>query len=187
MPQHKPLLVIGIASLVVGCVPIAALAQLPLPAVAHGGARISVLAEGLHDPRGMAFGPEGDLYVAEAGTTPGIYTPPPGPPIDPATQTRDRCYINWPLGPTNGGYTGRISRIHPDGTVTTVADGLPSVAINTFAGGSRMGVGAVAFRGTRLYALTPGGGCSHSHPRDPPCCGSFRTGSAFPLSISAPI
>jgi hypothetical protein len=30
-----------------------------------------------------------------------------------------------------------------------------------------MGVGAVAFLGAHLYALTPGGGCSHSHPRDP--------------------
>jgi hypothetical protein len=167
MPQHKPRLVIGIASLVVCCVPVAALAQLRLPVVANDGARVSIVAEGLHDPRGMALGPDGDLYVAEAGTTPGIYTPPPGPPIDPATQTRDRCYINWPLGPTNGGYTGRISKIGRDGRITTVADGLPSVASNTFTSGDRMGVGAVAFIGAHLYAVTPGGGCSHSHPRDP--------------------
>jgi hypothetical protein len=160
-------LVIAVSSLVVCCAPPATFAQLPLPAAAQNGARISIVVERLHDPRGMGFGPDGDLYVAEAGTTPGIYTPPPGPPIDPATQTRDRCYINWPLGPTNGGYTGRISKIRRDGTVVTVADGLPSDANNTFTGGARMGVGAVAFIGFHLYAITPGGGCSHSHPRDP--------------------
>jgi hypothetical protein len=167
MPKQSSRLAIGIASLAVCCAPFAALAQLPLPVVAQGNARVSIVAEGLHDPRGMALGPDGDLYVAEAGTTPGIYTPPPGPPIDPATQTRDRCYTNWPLGPTNGGYTGRISKIAADGRVITVADGLPSDASNTFIGGARMGVGAVAFIGSHLYAITPGGGCSHSHPRDP--------------------
>jgi hypothetical protein len=165
MPKVNSLL--GIASLAVCCAPFAALAQLPLPVVAHEGARITIIAEGLHDPRGIAFGPEDNFYVAEAGTTPGIYTPPPGPPIDPTTQTRDRCYINWPLGPTNGGYTGRISKIGRDGSVTTVADGMPSVANNTFVGGARMGVAAVTFMGVHLFAITPGGGCSHSHPRDP--------------------
>jgi hypothetical protein len=181
MQKHSSL-AIAISSFVVCCGPYATFAQLPLPAVAHEGARVSIVAEGLHDPRGMAFGPYGDLYVAEAGITPGIYTPPPGPPIDPATQTRDRCYINWPLGPTNGGYTGRISKIGRDGSMTTVADGLPSVASNTFTNGDRMGVGAVAFMGTHLYALTPGGGCSHSHPRDPNAL--LRV---FPDGLSIPI
>jgi hypothetical protein len=71
MPKHSPLIAIGIASLAVCCAPVVALAQLPLPAVPHGGARISIIAEGLHDPRGMAIGPDGDIYIAEAGTTPG--------------------------------------------------------------------------------------------------------------------
>jgi hypothetical protein len=72
--------------------------------------------------------------------------------------------------------------------VTTAADGLPSDANNTFTGGARMGVGAVAFIGTHLYALTPvyaltpGGGCSHSHPRDPNAL--LRV---FPDGLSIPI
>jgi len=182
MPKQNSLLALGIATLGLCCAPFVALAQLPLPVVPHDGAKVSIIADGLHDPRGMVFGPDGDLFVAEAGTTPGIYTPPPGPPIDPATQTRDRCYINWPLGPTNGGYTGRISKIDRDGSVTTAADGLPSDANNTFVGGARMGVGAVAFMGSHLYALTPGGGCSHSHPRDPNAL--LRV---FPDGLSIPI
>ena len=182
MPKQNSLLALGIATLGLCCAPFVALAQLPLPVVPHDGAKVSIIADGLHDPRGMVFGPDGDLFVAEAGTTPGIYTPPPGPPIDPATQTRDRCYIYWPLGPTNGGYTGRISKIDRDGSVTTAADGLPSDANNTFVGGARMGVGAVAFMGSHLYALTPGGGCSHSHPRDPNAL--LRV---FPDGLSIPI
>ena len=37
----------------------------PLPA-AHEGARVSVVASGLHDPRGLALGPDGSLYVADS-------------------------------------------------------------------------------------------------------------------------
>ena len=131
MPKLFSPWILGISIIALYCSPTVGLGadtpQLPLPAVAHGGAQLSIVAEGLHDPRGMAIGPDGELYIAEAGTTPGIYTPPPGPPIDLETQTRDRCYINWPLGPTNGGYTGRISKVGRGGNVVTVADGLPSV------------------------------------------------------------
>jgi glucose/arabinose dehydrogenase len=42
----------------------------PLP-VAHEGANVSVLATGLQDPRGIALGPAGSLYLAERGTTEG--------------------------------------------------------------------------------------------------------------------
>jgi hypothetical protein len=130
--------------------------------VAHAGATVTVYASGLDDPRGLAFSPSGQLYVAEAGTTEGTFVPPPPPPPnEPPTQAR--CEVYWPVGPATPGFTGRISRIDPDGSRTTVVDGLPSFGANTLIGGDRMGVGAVAFRGERLFALLAGAGCSHGH------------------------
>ena len=84
----------------------------PLP-VAHEGATVSVLASGLHDPRGITPGPAGSLYVAEAGTTEGVFTLPPGPPI--TDLSRDRCVMYWPVAPVVGGHTGRVSRIDASG------------------------------------------------------------------------
>lgn len=138
----------------------------PLPQ-AHAGARVSVLASGLHDPRGMAIGPDGRLYVAEAGTTEGRFVPPlPPAPAEPPTRTR--CEVYWPVGPATPGATGRISRIDlRSGQVRTVADQLPSMGANTLIGGDRSGVGALAFLGDRLYATLAGAGCSHGHPSDP--------------------
>src|ERR1700736_6215847 len=76
------------------------------------------VATGLEGPRGLRFGPDGYLYVAEAGTggttsTVGKCTQVPGPPGGP--------------GPDTGGLTARISKISPSGKVTTVASGFPSV------------------------------------------------------------
>jgi hypothetical protein len=137
----------------------------PTP-VAHGGARVSVVATGLDDPRGLVLGPRGDLFVAEAGTTEGVFVPPPPPePTEPPT--RERCEVYWPVGPSTPGFTGRISRIGAGGVRTTVADGLPSFGANTLIGGDRMGVGAVAFSRGRLHAILAGGGCSHGHLSHP--------------------
>ena len=89
---------------------IAVATSFPPPPQAHAGARVSVLASGLYDPRGMAIGPDGRLYVAEAGTTEGRFVPPPPPqPNEPPTVTR--CEVYWPVGPATPGYTGRISQI----------------------------------------------------------------------------
>jgi hypothetical protein len=136
----------------------------PLP-VPHEGATVSVLASGLHDPRGLALGPAGSLYVAEGGTTEGVFTLPPGPPM--TDLSRDRCVMYWPVAPVVGGYTGRVSRINAHGRVSVVADELPSVALNTLIGGDRMSVASVALVGHRLYALMSGAGCSHGHPSEP--------------------
>lgn len=137
----------------------------PTP-VAHGGARVSVFAIGLDDPRGLALGSRGDLFVAEAGTTEGVFVPPPPPePTEPPV--RERCEVYWPVGPATPGFTGRISRIGALGTRTTVAEGLPSSGANTLIGGDRMGVGAVAFSRGRLHAILAGGGCSHGHVSHP--------------------
>lgn len=66
-----------------------------------------------------------------------------------------------PVGPYTGGFTARISSIGPDGTRTTVIDGLPSDQTSPQQGSLVSGVADVAFLNGRLYALLAGAGCSH--------------------------
>ncbi|MEO8042970.1 MAG: hypothetical protein ABI646_10195, partial [Acidobacteriota bacterium] len=42
--------------------------SVPSSAENLGGTTVTVIATGLHNPRGLNFGPDGGLYVAEAGT-----------------------------------------------------------------------------------------------------------------------
>src|SRR5437763_14497808 len=95
-----------------------------LGALAQAQATYSVFAGGLENPRGLAFSPEGVLYVAEAGTGGSLST------------TRPQCMqVPFPVGPYTGGFTSRISKINADGSRTTVADGLPSDQPNPASGG----------------------------------------------------
>ena len=110
-----------------------------------------VLASGLEGPRGLRFGPDGYLYVAEAGT-------------GGTNSTAGRCtQVPTPPGPYTGGLTARISKISPSGTVTTVASGFPS----TISAGGTIGVADVVFLDGELYAVVGGGGCSHGNPKNP--------------------
>jgi glucose/arabinose dehydrogenase len=121
---------------------------LPNPSQAQVTSTQTVIATGLNGPRGLKFGPDGMLYVAEAGT-------------GGATSTVGRCaQVVAPIGPYLGGSTARISRIDKKGNRTTVASGLPSTVD---AMGDLMGVADLAFMDGNLYALTAGGGCSHGH------------------------
>jgi hypothetical protein len=113
----------------------------------HG--QTSVFASGLNNPRGLKFGPDGYLYVAEGGT-------------GGTTSTQGICaQVPAPVGPYTGGLTGRISKVTPDGTVTTVADHLPSSQTSAANGSAVSGVGDVAFIGHTMYAILAGAGCSH--------------------------
>jgi hypothetical protein len=108
-------------------------------------ATVSVFSSGLNNPRGLKFGPDGYLYVAEGGIG----------GADSTTCTQ----VVPPVGPYRGSNTGsRISRIKWDGARSTFVDNLPS---SQTAMGEISGVGDVAFIGNTLYALLAGAGCSH--------------------------
>jgi hypothetical protein len=135
---------------------------------AHGGlgtyaqssSNVSVIASGLNNPRGLRFGPDGALYVAEAGiggnrSTVGLLTSAAGSCIQPFNAG------NGGPGPFTGGYSARISRIDASGARTTVVEGLPSALSADRR--SALGVADVEFINGQLYALLPGGGCTHGN------------------------
>ncbi len=116
---------------------------------------VEIVATGFENPRGLAFGPDGFLYVAEGGRGGSSST------------VGTHRQIPPPVGPYTGGMTGRISRMAVGGVRETVAEGLPSSQSTPQSGGSVSGVAAVAFVGEKLYALVSGGGASHGLPDAP--------------------
>jgi hypothetical protein len=124
-----------------------AIAQLPVAASSG-----TILASGLNDPRGLTFGPDGTLYIAEAG-------------IGGTNSTIGSCTQGLPpLGPYTGGPSARISKLTSGGKLSVLSTGLPSFAAKQ---GDIIGVADVAFLDGKLYALIGGGGCSHGNPNLP--------------------
>jgi hypothetical protein len=122
----------------------------------HGHSRPAVTkyATGLSSPRGLTFGPDGKLYVAEAGVGGTLTaTGEPGCPVD----------VNI-YSPFTAGYSGRVIRVRANGKKEVVADNLPSMTDNT---GANLGPTDVAFIGNTLYVLIEMGGCSHGLPDNP--------------------
>jgi hypothetical protein len=143
------------------------------PTVIRGSATptVSVFSMGFNNPRGLKFGPDGMLYVAEGGTGGSTFT--------------SGCdQVPGPVGPYSGSPTGgRISRVDSEGNRTTVTDQLPSSNANPQIGGDVEGVSDVAFMGNTLYALVAGGGCSHGvrgHPN-----GIYRIGAGGSATLVA--
>ena len=107
---------------------------------------VGVLASGLNDPRGLAFGPDGRLYVAEAGA--GAST----------LSTVGLCdQVQFPVGPFVGGNSARVVRIEANGSVSVVAGGLPSAEAGAAIGGDKQGASSVTFVGNHLFFLLSGG------------------------------
>lgn len=96
-----------------------------------------VIATGLNNPRGLNFGLEGALYVAEAGSG--------GPGLCAEGPEGLRCY----------GTTASITRIEVrGGAITRVATGLPSLA--TVDGSFAIGAHDISFQGRGNAAITIG-------------------------------
>ena len=119
---------------------------------ADGVINVTQVASGLNDPRGLAFGPDKHLYVAEAGSGGSTLS------------TVGQCdQVQPPVGPFLAGNAARVLRFSLSGGSQIMVDGLPSAEASALIGGDKQGASAVAFIGNRLLTLIAGAGCSHGH------------------------
>jgi len=100
-----------------------------LPPLPEGA---TLVAQGLWNPRYLAFADDGTLYVTEVGIggdQPFVFGP---PPAEDASPVAEPVVAGTPAaeeavaGGSTRGYTGQVSAIAADGTVSVAVSGLPS-------------------------------------------------------------
>jgi sugar lactone lactonase YvrE len=108
-----------------------------------------VVASGLVNPRYLAIADDGTLYVSEAGEggTEPIFAPPSGTP----EATGGTPAAQQPIG--TRGFTGKVSAITADGTVKTVAQGLPSYNVE-----GPVGPAGIVLANGKIWLVTGGAG-----------------------------
>jgi plastocyanin/sugar lactone lactonase YvrE len=106
--------------------------------VAQGETTVSVYASGLVNPKQMAFGPDGTLYVAESGK-----------PGDVNVLLPANFGGSGPIG-TNA----RVSKISPDGTRSDFVTGLPNIGL--YGGVEMLGASGLTVLDGQLYELAAG-------------------------------
>jgi sugar lactone lactonase YvrE len=119
-------------------------ADIAANSVQSGLAHATVFATGLRFPRGLKFGPDSRLYVAESG-------------LGGTETTVGLCDQDPNFGPFQSGKTSRVTSFDLHGNRRVVVNNLPS-SIDIF--GETFGAADVAFLGNTLYIVTNGSGCS---------------------------
>ena len=123
----------------------------------------SIVASGLTNPRGFAWGADGTMYVGLAGD--GVVTVAATPSAELGEETVGGTPVVEGVGEVQvGTTTASVARIE-NGCAVTVADGLPSGGPPDI--GWTLGVDDLEIVGDTLYALVGGGGEVYGHPDQP--------------------
>jgi len=129
--KRRPVVMLFAAGLLAATVasagPVTALAQT---------SDVEVIATGLRNPRGMDFGPDGALYVAESGRG-----------------GKGPCILTSAGAMECLGSSGAITRIEP-GSTDQVVQRLPSIAAHELAGDNAIGPSSISFHGDDAYFTT---------------------------------
>ena len=139
-----------VLSVLLPAITLASTSSLAQDATPAAGGAVTTIATGLTNPRGFAWGADGTLYVALAGTG--------GPNLPTENAPAIAAFAGY-----FGGLSASVVRIE-DGCPVVVADGLPSYIDGT---GAVVGISAVAFLDGQLYATVDGGGAVHGNPEHP--------------------
>lgn len=131
MNANRAALTLGIAVGLLGSTSTYALQEATPDASPMGGPPLpqgcTIVAEGLMNPRYVAVGDDGAIYVSEAGIGGDEELPPPADPVaTPDPGATPVAVEEGPGGSATRGTTGQVTMIAPDGTQSVIATGLPS-------------------------------------------------------------